>query len=108
MLKSNRSERARVERDHRPATRFWHSLGTLALAFVLVLVPSFEARGASAQRAIENLERCSQQERASGCVKILKRESAGKGRQRVKAQVRGGRIIWYEFDQKTGRVKRAN
>ena len=79
------------------------------LAVVLAIVPSIEAQVGSAQRAIETLEGCSKQERSSGrCINILKRESTGKNKQRIKAQVRGGRIIWYEYNVKTGQVRRTN
>ena len=61
-----------------------------------------------AQKAIETLENCSQQDRKKGCVKILKRKPAGDDRQAIKAQVRGGRIIWYEYNVKTGSVRRTN
>lgn len=108
MSKLNRSEQASSDRNGQRLARFWRSMGTMAMVLALVLVPSIEANGSGAQRAIENLEGCSKQERSSNCVKILKRESAGKGKQRVKAQIRGGRIIWYEFDQQSGQVRRAN
>ena len=74
----------------------------------LALVPVLQAQVTDAQRAIENLEGCSRDERKQGCIKILKRESRGDGRQAIKAQVRGGRIIWYDFDKKTGDVRRTN
>ena len=74
----------------------------------LALVPALQAQVADAQRAIEELEGCDRQERKQGCVKILKRESRGEGRQAIKAQVRGSRIIWYAFDGKTGSVRRTN
>ena len=66
------------------------------------------AQGAGAQKAIERLEKCSQQERKRGCVSILKRKQAENGRQAIKAQVRGSRIIWYEYDPKTGSARRTN
>jgi hypothetical protein len=74
----------------------------------LVLVPVLQAQVTDAQQAIEELERCDREERQQGCIKILKRESRGEGRQAIKAQVRGGRIIWYEFNRKTGSVRRTN
>ena len=79
-------------------------LGLLAWA----LAVGAQAQVPDARRAIEKLERCSQQERKSGCINILKRESAGDNKQAVKAQVRGGRIIWYEYNKKTGQVRRTN
>ena len=88
--------------------RYWRRGRTLAVALLLTLAPPLQAQVTSAQRAIEALEGCSQQERKSGCIKILKRETRGEGRQAIKAQVRGGRIIWYEFDRKTGSVRRTN
>ena len=66
------------------------------------------AQGGGAKRAIENLEGCSQQERKSGCVAILKVERGKGDKQAVKAQVRGSRIIWYEYDRKSGKVRRTN
>ncbi len=66
------------------------------------------AQAAKAQRAIEALEGCSAEERKQGCIHILTRRSAGDNKQAIKAQVRGGRIIWYEYDGKTGRVRRTN
>ena len=78
------------------------------MMLLLTLVPSLQAQVVDAQRAIEKLERCDKQERESRCINILKRESAGDGKQAIKAQVRGGRIIWYEYDKKTGTVRRTN
>ena len=78
------------------------------MMLLLTLVPSLQAQVVDAQRAIEKLERCDKQERESGCINILKRKSAGDGKQAIKAQVRGGRIIWYEYDKKTGTVRRTN
>jgi hypothetical protein len=78
------------------------------MMLLLTLVPSLQAQVVDAQRAIEKLERCDKQERESGCINILKRESAGDSKQAIKAQVRGGRIIWYEYDKKTGTVRRTN
>lgn len=82
-----------------------------ALLFVpfLSLIPFSCAQAApGAQKAIEALENCSQQDRKSGCVKILKRKPAGEDKQAIKAQVRGGRIIWYEYNVRTGSVRRTN
>jgi hypothetical protein len=67
-----------------------------------------EAQAAKARRAIEKLECCSKQERKAGCIDILKVERRGDDKQAIKAQVRGGRIIWYEYDRKSGRVRRTN
>jgi hypothetical protein len=75
---------------------------------MLGLAPSLQAQASGAQRAIEELERCNKEERKSGCINILKREPAGEDKQAIKAQVRGGRIIWYEYDKKTGAVRRTN
>ena len=86
----------------------WSRLRVLLVALPLALVPALQAQVTDAQRAIENLEGCDRQERKQGCIKILKRETRGEGRQAIKAQVRGGRIIWYEFDRKTGSVRRTN
>ena len=89
-------------------SRAWRRARLWASAVLLVLVPSLAAQDASPQRAIESLEGCSRKERNSGCIKILKRQSAKGGKQAIKAQVRGGRIIWYEYDRKTGAVRRTN
>jgi hypothetical protein len=81
-----------------------------ALFFIssLSLIPLGHAQAAGAQQAIEALENCEQKDRQKGCVKILKRKPAGKDKQAIKAQVRGGRIIWYEYNVKTGSVRRTN
>ncbi len=85
--------------------------GVLLLALILTACtwfsPPVQAQ-ASAQRAIEKLEGCDAEERKSGCVRILKVESRQSGKQAIKAQVRGRRIIWYEYDRKSGRVRRTN
>jgi hypothetical protein len=78
------------------------------MIFILALVPPLQAQGVDARRAIEKLERCDEQERKSGCINILKRQAAGGDKQAIKAQVRGGRIIWYEYNKKTGSVRRTN
>ena len=66
------------------------------------------AQAPGAQRAIERLEGCTAQERQSRCVAILKVEPRGGDKQAIKAQVRGRRIIWYEYDRKSGKVRRTN
>lgn len=86
----------------------WRRLRVLLVALPLALVPVLQAQVADAQRAIEKLEGCDPQERKKGCIKILKRESRGDSQQAIKAQVRGGRIIWYAFDTRSGAVKRTN
>lgn len=78
------------------------------LLLLLIFTPVLHAQVPNAQRAIEKLEGCSQQERKSACIHILKRENAGDNKQAIKAQVRGGRIIWYEYNKKTGQVRRTN
>ena len=88
--------------------RYWPRVRTLAVLLLLTLVAPLQAQVTNAQRAIEALEGCSQKERKSGCIKILKRRPEGQTTQAVKAQVRGGRIIWYEYDRKTGAVRRTN
>tara|TARA_B100001540_G_scaffold223345_2_gene197602 strand:- start:698 stop:1027 length:330 start_codon:yes stop_codon:yes gene_type:complete len=81
----------------------------LGAAICVSLLLSFHAQGNNPQRAIEKLEKCSAEERSGGrCVKILKRQPSGDGKQRIKAQLRNGRIIWYEYDRKTGKVRRVN
>ena len=79
----------------------------LVLSLCIAAVP-VHAQAAKAQRAIEALEGCSAEERKQGCINILTRRPAGDNKQAVKAQVRGGRIIWYEYDSNTGQVRRTN
>ena len=81
---------------------------SLCMAFGLAAVMPSSAQVGEAQRAIEKLEGCSKQERSQGCINILLSRPAGENRQAIKAQVRGGRIIWYEFDSKKGKVRRTN
>lgn len=83
-------------------------VGAIFMIFLFTLLPALQAQGVDAQRAIEKLEGCDAQERKSGCINILKRQSAGDGKQAIKAQVRGGRIIWYEYDKKSGSARRTN
>ncbi|RLQ22488.1 hypothetical protein DWB85_07675 [Seongchinamella sediminis] len=84
-------------------------VAVLAAALLAIALSSpAHAQGNQAQRAIERLEGCSKQERRQDCVKILKKKSAKGGEQRIKAQVRGERIIWYEFDPDSGNVRRTN
>ena len=84
-------------------------LRALLLVSLLSLIPFAYAQAAPGpQKAIEALEKCSPQDRKNGCVKILKRKPAGEDQQAIKAQVRGGRIIWYEYNVKTGSVRRTN
>ena len=81
-----------------------------ALLFIVVFSPFTltHAQAPGARQAIESLENCSQQERRNNCVKILQRKPVGKNIQAIKAQVRGGRIIWYEYNVKSGSIKRTN
>ncbi len=93
-----------------PAARaaLWH-LGRLASLVLLLLGgQASEAQNSNPQRAIENLEGCSKDERKQACINILDRRPAANGKQAIKAQVRGGRIIWYEYNKKTGKVRRTN
>lgn len=83
-------------------------LRALLLISFLSFIPFAHAQASSAQKAIEALENCDQKDRQKNCVKILKRKPAGKDKQAIKAQVRGGRIIWYEYNVKTGSVRRTN
>ena len=70
--------------------------------------PGAFSQGAGPQRAIEKLENCSTEERKQGCINILKRSESDNGTQAIKAQVRGGRIIWYQYDPETGKARRTN
>jgi hypothetical protein len=83
-------------------------LRALLLIPFLSLIPLAYAQAPNAQRAIEALEQCGQKDGKSACIKILKRKPADEGKQAIKAQVRGGRIIWYEYNVKTGSVRRTN
>ncbi len=74
-------------------------------AGALMLAPLLEAGNGSARQAIEQLENCQRGEK--GCVKILKQRRKN-GLLEIKAQVRGGRIIWYVYDPDSGRVRRMN
>lgn len=93
--------------NKRPS-RCWRWLRALFLVFSLCFIPCAHAQPPGAQQAIEALENCGQKDRQQGCVKILKRKPAGDDKEAIKAQVRGGRIIWYEYDVKTGRARRTN
>ena len=86
----------------------WRRVWAICVALLLGLAPVLQAQVAGAQRAIEKLEHCDKEELKSGCIDILKRESAGGNKQAIKAQVRGGHIIWYEYNKKTGAVRRTN
>ncbi len=105
---SRRRKPVAEHRQNKRSRKIWVSVRALVVVLPLALVPVLQAQVGNAQRAIENLEGCDREERKQGCIKILKRESRGEGRQAIKAQVRGGRIIWYEFNNKTGSVRRTN
>lgn len=108
MLRHPRHEKLRSrQRDcYSPVPWRWGRVFVLALA--LLSVSGLQAQGNKAQRAIEKLEACSAQERKEGCIKILKNKSSGGNKYAVKAQVRGGRIIWYEYDVKADKARRTN
>lgn len=108
MLRHPRHEKLRSrQRDLlRPVTWRWGQVLVLVLA--VLGVSSLQAQGNKAQRAIEKLEACSAQERKEDCIKILKNKSSGASKYAVKAQVRGGRIIWYEYDAKADKARRTN
>jgi hypothetical protein len=94
------------------STSYLRRSGVLLLALIFTACtwfsPAVQAQAAGAQRAIEKLEGCKAEERKSGCVRILKVESRPSGKQAIKAQVRGRRIIWYEYDLGSGKVRRTN
>lgn len=98
----------RALRDNNQLTR----PGVFFLALILIacmwVSPVVQAQAAGAQRAIEKLENCDSGKGNAACVKILKVEQRGDGKQAIKAQVRGRRIIWYEYDRKSGKVRRTN
>ena len=81
-------------------------LCSMLVVMPLLVCPPVQAAGP--QSAIESLERCSAQERKKSCVRILKREKLEGGKQRIKAELRGGRIIWYVYDGATGKARRTN
>ncbi len=99
--------------DHSPHDKS-HVCRPAVLLFALIVTactwfsPVVQAQAPGAQRAIEKLEGCDAKERKSGCVRILKVEPRDSGKQAIKAQVRGRRIIWYEYDRKSGRARRTN
>ncbi len=102
MLTSPRPEKRPNKRSLTPVSVLF-----VILALCMPAGPGFAQR-AGPQRAIEALEGCTPEERKKGCINILSRKQAGNGKQAIKAQVRGGRIIWYEYDSKSGRVRRTN
>ena len=86
----------------------WRRARVTLLTALLLAFPVIEAQSSPAKRAIEDMEGCSREERKSGCVQILKQEKRGGNRVAIKAKIRGGRIIWYEYDGDSGRVRRTN
>jgi hypothetical protein len=94
--------------SHRKRVTFWRACRVTSLALLLVAGAASEAQESNPKRAIEKLEGCSKQERKQACINILDKRPAGNGKQAIKAQVRGGRIIWYEYDSKTGKARRTN
>lgn len=113
MLMSPRSEIPKqtdqaTQKSHRERATFWRACRLTSLALLLVAGSSSEAQASNPKRAIEKLEGCSKQERKQACINILDKRPAGKDKQAIKAQVRGGRIIWYEYDSKTGKARRTN
>lgn len=88
----------------------WRRVFALLPILLLTQVPPLQAQAVDARRAIEKLENCDAGKGKSkeACINILKRQAAGDDKQAIKAQVRGGRIIWYEYNEKTGTVRRTN
>ena len=88
---------------------FWRVCRLTSLGLLLLVGGlASEAQVSNPKRAIERFEGCSKEERKQACINILNKRPADKGKQAIKAQVRGGRIIWYEYDKKTGKVRRTN
>ena len=87
---------------------FWRVCRLTSLGLLLLVGGLASEAQSNPKRAIERLEGCSKEERKQACINILDRRPAAKGKQAIKAQVRGGRIIWYEYDKKTGKVRRTN
>ncbi len=112
MLISPRPETRKLtdQAKNKPGKRaaLWHLGRLVSLALILLGGQAAEAQQSNPKRAIENLEGCSKEERKQACINILDRRPAANGKQAIKAQVRGGRIIWYEYDKKTGKVRRTN
>ena len=109
MLMFHRPDNNDHRRRKRASSGVRHFLPRLLLLLPLLFgFTEVQAQGAKAQRAIEKLEGCSKEEAKRGCISILKRRDAGNGKQAIKAQVRGGRIIWYEYDPGKGRARRTN
>lgn len=103
---SNLPDHALRNTNHlaRPGVVFF----ALVLSACMWMSPTVQAQAAGAQRAIENLENCDSKKGDPPCVRILKVEGKGNGKQAIKAQIRGRRIIWYEYDRKSGRARRTN
>ncbi len=85
----------------------WLARGIFTV-ILLTLTPLTHAQNGGVRQAIEQLEHCSSRESKAGCVRILKQQPKKNGWRAVKAQIRGGRIIWYEFNPRTGAVRRTN
>jgi hypothetical protein len=80
--------------------------GVVLLLLLFGFAPDIRAQP-GAQQAIERAEGCSPQEQ--GCVRILRRRAGDDpDTVHIKAEIRGKRIIWYQYDIRTGRVRRLN
>ena len=104
---SERGSRCKTQYTTQPARPVVYFFALILIACTWVL-PAVQAQAAGAQRAIEKLENCEKGKGNKECVRILKVEPREGGKQAIKAQVRGRRIIWYEYDRKSGKVRRTN
>ena len=95
-----------VNNSRRVYQKWLHAF--LLLLSLSAVAHTSQAQGAGAQRALEALEGCKPEERKKGCVNILTKRPLEGDKLAIKAQVRGGRIIWYEYNRKTGQVRRTN
>ena len=108
MSPTRRPDRVALQHLYQRSRGYQGLLRALLFIPLISLAPLAHAQAGGAKQAIEQLENCDEKSSKQACVKILKRESAGDGRQAIKAQIRGGRIIWYEYNTKTGKVRRTN
>ncbi len=108
MSATHRPDRADLQDPYQRSQGYKCLLRALLIVPLMSLAPLAHAQAGGARQAIERLENCDDKNSKQACVKILKRESADDGKQAIKAQIRGGRIIWYEYNTKTGQVRRTN
>jgi hypothetical protein len=108
MLRHPRREKHRHYQRNGSSPIGWRWGWLVVLALAIASASTLYAQGNRAQRAIEKLEGCSSRELKEGCIKILKKTHSEDSKQDIKAQLRGGRIIWYEYDADSGKARRTN